>query len=60
MRNRLIHEYMTNSTAFAEDLRLAEEYSRMLLSTVQRLRTDAIKRLNIPESDLPNNFDGQS
>ena len=51
---------MTNSAAFAEDLRLAEEYSRMLLNTVQGLRSDAITRLNIPESDLPNNFDGQS
>lgn len=60
LRNRLIHEYMTNSTAFAEDLRLAEEYSRMLLNTVQRLRSDAITLLNIPERDLPESSVGQS
>lgn len=53
LRNRLIHEYMTNSTAFAEDLQLAESYSRMLLDTVARIRGDAMQRLNIPASRLP-------
>ncbi len=60
LRSRLIHEYMTNSAAFAEDLRLAEEYSRMLLGTVQRLYSDAISRLNIPANELPENFIGNS
>jgi hypothetical protein len=53
LRNRLVHEYMTDSAAFAEDLRLAEAYSRMLIETYRRVRQDAITRLGIPEDRLP-------
>ena len=53
LRNRLVHEYMTDSASFAKDLGLAEEYSRMLIATCKRLRTDAITRLNFPANSLP-------
>jgi len=53
LRNRLIHEYMTDSAAFAEDLNLAETYSRMLIETYLRLREDAATRLKIAASQLP-------
>jgi hypothetical protein len=52
LRNRLIHEYMTDSAAFAEDLNLAETYSRMLIETYLRLREDAVTRLKIAASQL--------
>ena len=51
--NRLVHEYMTDSASFAKDLGLAEEYSRMLIATCQRLRKDAMTRLNLPANTLP-------
>lgn len=53
LRNRLVHEYMTDSAAFTEDLRLAEAYSRMLIETYRRVRDDAHSRMKIPESQLP-------
>lgn len=53
LRNRLIHEYITDSEAFAEDLTLAEAYCRMLVQTYQRLREDAVVRLHVPASRLP-------
>ena len=53
LRNRLIHEYMTDSQAFAEDLRIAEAYSRMLVGTYGRVREDAATRLDIAEEQLP-------
>lgn len=53
LRNRLIHEYMTDSLSFAEDLNLAKAYSRMLIETCLRLREDAVTRLKIAASQLP-------
>lgn len=53
LRNRLIHEYMTDSASFAEDLNLAESYGRMLIRTYLRLREDAVSRLGIPPELLP-------
>lgn len=53
LRNRLIHEYMTDSGAFAEDLRLAEAYSQMLIDTYRRVRNDAHTRMRVPEGQLP-------
>jgi hypothetical protein len=53
LRNRLVHEYMTDSGSFAKDLALAEEYSRMLIATCKRLRMDVITRLNLPANTLP-------
>jgi predicted nucleotidyltransferase len=44
---------MTDSASFANDLNLAETYSRMLIETNHRLREDAFARLEIPESRLP-------
>jgi hypothetical protein len=53
LRNRLVHDYMTDGTSFAEDLNLAEAYSRTLCQTYQQLRRDAVKRLQIPKELLP-------
>jgi hypothetical protein len=53
LRNRLVHEYMEDPQAFAESLRLADGYSRMLLVTYGRIRTFAVSRMNLDESRLP-------
>jgi hypothetical protein len=52
-RNRLVHEYITDSDAIAKDLQLAEAYSRMLVATLRRLRDDASTRLGLPGDQLP-------
>lgn len=53
LRNRLVHEYMTDNASFAADLKLAEAYSRMLTATYRRLRADAVARLGVPVEELP-------
>lgn len=53
LRNRLVHEYMTDAASFAGDLNLAESYSRILLQTYRRIREDAVQRLSIPPEQLP-------
>lgn len=53
LRNRLVHEYMTDPARFAEDLMLAREYSLMLLETFNRLRLDAMMRMGHQTEDLP-------
>lgn len=53
LRNRLVHEYMTDPAKFAEDLMLAREYSVMLLDTFNRVRKDAIDRMGQAAKDLP-------
>jgi len=53
LRNRLVHEYMTDNASFAADLKLAEAYSRMLSATYRRLRADTVARLGIPVEGLP-------
>ncbi|MHB1360249.1 MAG: hypothetical protein ACYCWC_11790 [Rhodocyclaceae bacterium] len=53
LRNRLVHEYMTDPASFVEDLKLAESYGRMLFETYQRVRADAVTRLKIPVEQLP-------
>ncbi|MBK1692964.1 hypothetical protein [Ectothiorhodospira mobilis] len=53
LRNRLVHEYMDDSSAFADNINLAESYSGMLIDTYHRLRKDIIDRLDIAESNLP-------
>jgi len=53
LRNRLVHEYMTDKESFASDLKLAETYSQILFETYRRLRADAISRLKIPAGELP-------
>ncbi len=57
LRNRLVHEYMTDAGEFAQNLLLARRYSLMLLETYNRLRTDAIERLITDRSRLPEQLD---
>lgn len=53
LRNRLVHEYITNPARFAEDLVLAKEYSLMLLDTFNRLRRYAMTRMGFGNENLP-------
>jgi len=57
LRNRLVHEYMEDAEAFAEDLTLAREYSTMLLDTCNHLRNFAVNRMDIEEATLPELLD---
>jgi len=53
LRNRLIHEYMTDTHTFADDLLLARDYAPDLIDTYNRVRKFAIERMGIGEGDLP-------
>jgi len=53
LRNRLVHEYMTDPALFVVNLFLAKEYSVMLLDTFNRLREDAITRMGYENEVLP-------
>ena len=53
LRNRLVHEYMTEPEKFAQDLALAKEYSLMLLDIFNRLHQDAIARMGHKAENLP-------
>lgn len=53
LRNRLVHEYMQNPEFFAQDLKLAREYTGLLMSVYNNLRTYAAKRMGIDEERLP-------
>jgi len=53
LRNRLVHEYMTDPVKFVEDLALAKEYSLMLMETYNRLRQDAMTRMGHEKESLP-------
>jgi hypothetical protein len=53
LRNRLVHEYMTDPAKFIEDVALAKEYSLMLMETYNRLRQDATTRMGYKEESLP-------
>ena len=53
LRNRLVHEYMTEPAKFVEDLALAKEYSLMLMETFNRLRQDAMTRMGHKKESLP-------
>jgi hypothetical protein len=53
LRNRLVHEYMTDAGEFARNLVLAGEYSGMLIDTYNRLRVDAMERLQLEPTRLP-------
>jgi hypothetical protein len=57
LRNRLVHEYMTDAGEFARNLKLADEYSRMLIDTYNRLRKDAMERLQVEQARLPAKLD---
>lgn len=47
LRNRLVHEYMEDPAAFAQDLRLAREYADLLINTYSRIRANAQARLQL-------------
>lgn len=53
LRNRLVHEYMSEPAKFVEDLVLAKEYSLMLIETYNRLRQDAMTRMRHTKESLP-------
>jgi len=53
LRNRLVHEYITDPAKFAEDLALAKEYSVMLVETFNHLRQDALTRMGHKKESLP-------
>jgi hypothetical protein len=53
LRNRLVHEYMTDAEKFMEDLNLAREYSATLITTYNRIRLDAITRMGFSNAVLP-------
>lgn len=53
LRYRLVHEYMTDSAKFAQDLVLAKEYSLILIETFNRLRQDATTRMGHKNENLP-------
>lgn len=53
LRNRLVHEYMTDSAKFAQDLLLAKEYSLVLIETFNCLRQDAKTRMGHKNEGLP-------
>ncbi len=53
LRNRPIHEYMTDPGAFADDLLLARDYTRDLIDTYNRIRRFAIERMHLAQEDLP-------
>jgi uncharacterized protein with HEPN domain len=53
LRNRLVHEYMTDPAKFAQDLALAKEYSLMLIETFNHLRQYAITRMGHKKESLP-------
>lgn len=53
LRNRLVHEYMSEPAKFVEDLVLAKEYSLMLIETYNRLRQDAMTRMRHKKESLP-------
>lgn len=53
LRNRLVHEYMTEAGEFAQNLLLARQYSLMLINTYNRLRADTMERLHVEQVRLP-------
>ncbi len=53
LRNRLVHEYMQEPRAFAEDLRIAGEYTMMLHRTYDHVREFASQRMGLPQDSLP-------
>ncbi|MEW6037349.1 MAG: hypothetical protein AB1648_03725 [Pseudomonadota bacterium] len=53
LRNRLIHEYMTDSSDFLASLTLADNYSYLLLRTYENFRRDAVSRIGVPPNEVP-------
>ena len=53
LRNRLIHEYIVSAEGFAEDLKLARDYSHILLDCFNALLEYASQRMKIDSKKLP-------
>lgn len=53
LRNKLIHEYMTDAASFADDLNLSNTFCLMLIDTAARIRAEAIARLKLSPETLP-------
>lgn len=47
LRNRLVHEYMIDSSDFLASLTLADNYSSMLLRTYENFRRDTVVRIGV-------------
>jgi hypothetical protein len=53
LRNRLVHEYLQDAHQFAEDLKLANEYSQLLFDFLGNLHVFAITRMGLMQQQLP-------
>jgi uncharacterized protein with HEPN domain len=53
LRNRLIHEYLSNPLDFATELNLAANYCTLLITTYNALRMDLSQRLAVQIDLLP-------
>ncbi len=53
LRNRLVHEHMQSPESFAEDLKMAKEYSHLLLNAYNKIRDYAKVRMGVNEERLP-------
>lgn len=53
LRNRLVHEYMTDPVKLVEDWALAKEYSLMLMETYNRLHQNTMTRMGHKKESLP-------
>ncbi len=53
LRNRLIHEYMTEPMRFAQDLLLAREYAQDLFDAYNQIRNFALRRMGLAPETLP-------
>lgn len=53
LRDRLVHEYVDRPEDFAEDLKLAEEYTDLLIQTYNRVRDYAADRIGVDAARLP-------
>jgi len=53
LRNRLVHEYMTDPAGFAESINLAVQFTPMLIEVYNRVRNNALERMKIEADTLP-------
>ncbi len=53
LRNRLVHEYMTDPAGFAESINLALQFTPMLIEVYNRVRNNALERMKIEADTLP-------
>ncbi|UZR29313.1 hypothetical protein [Methylococcus mesophilus] len=60
LRNRLVHEYMADSSDFLANLTLADSYSSMLLRTYENFRRDTVARIGVALNELPPSLDTSS